>query len=101
MSKLEKRYSITINLPTNHALFFSAGTVELIEETDDGRMAIMVAFETRLKLKEERQTLPFNIWTCEPYEDDKIEDVDSEGLSLKQGHEKIMQTLISHKPWQC
>ena len=74
---------------------FSAGTVELIEETDDGRMAIMVAFETRLRLKEERQTLPFNIWACEPYEDDRIEDGDSEGLSLKQGHEKIMQRLLA------
>jgi|TARA_B100000795_G_scaffold191687_1_gene146199 Lon protease-like protein len=74
---------------------FSAGTVDLIEETDDGRMAIMVNFKTRLKLQQERQTLPFNIWNCEPYEDDIAEDGDSEELSLRQSHEKIMQRLLA------
>jgi len=74
---------------------FSAGTVDLIEETDDGRMAIIVNFKTRLKLQQERQTLPFNIWNCEPYEDDIAEDGDSEELSLRQSHEKIMQRLLA------
>tara|TARA_B100000780_G_C21064949_1_gene428186 strand:+ start:90 stop:734 length:645 start_codon:yes stop_codon:yes gene_type:complete len=74
---------------------FSAGAVELIEETDDGRMAIMVNFDTRLKLQQERQTLPFNIWVCEAYEDDKIKDGSSEELSLRQSHEKIMQRLLA------
>jgi Lon protease-like protein len=73
---------------------FSAGTVELLEEMDDGRLAIMVNFETRLKLEQEKQTLPFTIWACEPYEDDPIEDVSSAGL-LKQSHEKIMQRLLT------
>lgn len=76
---------------------FSAGAVELLEEMDDGRMAIIVNFETRLKLEKERQTLPFNIWACEPYEDEQLEDDDSLE-SLRQSHEKIMQrlTTISH-----
>jgi ATP-dependent Lon protease len=54
----------------------------------------MVNFETRLKLEQEKQTLPFTIWACEPYEDDPIEDVSSAGL-LKQSHEKIMQRLLT------
>ena len=73
---------------------FSAGTVALREELDDGRMAIMVNFEIRLKLQQERQTLPFNIWTCEPYEDEQLEDEALVG-SLKQSHEKIMQRLLT------
>jgi len=76
---------------------FSAGAVELLDETDDGRMAIIVNFETRLKLQKERQTLPFNIWTCELYEDEQIDDDDLVG-SLRQSYEKIMQRVmtISH-----
>lgn len=73
---------------------FCAGKVELLEEMDDGRMVILVNFETRLKLQKERQTLPFNIWACKPYEDEPLED---ENLvrSLKQIHEKIMQRLMT------
>lgn len=72
---------------------FSAGTVELLEEMDDGRMAIIVNFERRLKLQKERQTLPFNIWACQPYEDDALENDDLVGL--RQSHEKIMQRLLT------
>lgn len=73
---------------------FSAGAVELLEETADGRMAILVNFEIRLKLENERQTLPFNIWACEPYEDEQLEDDDSVA-ALRQTHEKIMQRLMT------
>jgi hypothetical protein len=70
---------------------FSAGKVELLEELDDGRMAIIVHFETRLQLREERQILPFYIWHCEPYGDEPLEDDDL--IKLKQSHEKVMQRL--------
>jgi Lon protease-like protein len=73
---------------------FCAGKVELLEEMDDGRMVILVNFETRLKLQKERQTLPFNIWACKPYEDEPLEDENLVG-SLKQIHEKIMQRLMT------
>jgi Lon protease-like protein len=72
---------------------FSAGTVELLKEMDDGRMAIMVNFKTRLKLQQERQTLPFSIWACEPYEDEPLED--DALVGLKQSHEKIMRRLLT------
>ncbi|HDY84590.1 hypothetical protein LCGC14_0741300 [marine sediment metagenome] len=72
---------------------FSAGKVELLEEMDDGRMTILVNFETRLKLQKERQTLPFNIWACEPYEDEQLEDDDL--VTLKQTREKILHRLMT------
>lgn len=75
---------------------FSAGKVELHEELDDGRMAIIVHFETRLELKEERQILPFYIWNCERYEDEPLDDGNL--IKLSQSHEKVMQRLrgLSH-----
>jgi Lon protease-like protein len=72
---------------------FSAGKVELFEELDDGRMGIIVHFETRLALKQVRQILPFNIWACELYEDEPLEDDDL--VNLRQTHEKVMQHLLT------
>ena len=71
---------------------FSAGKVELLEELDDGRMGIVVHFETRLESKQVRQILPFNIWACELYEDEPLEDGDL--INLRQSHEKVMQRLL-------
>ena len=70
---------------------FSAGKVELLEELNDGRMGILVHFETRLELKQVRQILPFNIWSCERYEDEPLTDDDL--VELNQTHEKIIQRL--------
>jgi Lon protease-like protein len=72
---------------------FSAGKVELLKELDDGRLGIMVHFETRLELKQVRQILPFNIWACELYEDEPLEDDDL--VNLRQTHEKVMQRLLA------
>ncbi len=71
---------------------FSAGKVELHEELDDGRMGVIVHFETRLELKQVRQILPFNIWACELYEDEPLEDDDL--VSLRQSYEKVTQRLL-------
>jgi Lon protease-like protein len=71
---------------------FSAGKVELHEELDDGRMGIMVHFETRLALKQVRQILPFNIWACDLYEDEPLEEDNL--VNLRQTHEKVMQRLL-------
>jgi len=71
---------------------FSAGKVELQEELDDGRMAVIVHLEKRLELKQVQQQLPFYIWACEPFEDEPIEDGDL--IKLRQSHEKLMQRLL-------
>jgi hypothetical protein len=72
---------------------FSAGKVELLDELEDGRMAIVVDCEVRLKLKNERQTLPFSVWQCEVYEDEPVE---GEALdSLNQTQQKILKRLLT------
>ena len=49
---------------------FSAGPVELLEELADGRLLIQVHTDTRLRLREEKQVLPFSIWACEEMPDE-------------------------------
>ena len=39
-----------------------------------------------------RQILPFNIWACELYEDEPLENDDL--VNLRQSHEKVMQRLL-------
>ncbi len=51
---------------------FSAGPVKLLEELKDGRMVIEVDTNIRLKLQNEIQTLPFNIWTCKEWPDEPL-----------------------------
>jgi Lon protease-like protein len=94
MTKLQRREEA---LNSNQSTYkpcdvFSAGKVELLKELDDGRLGILVHFETRLELKQVRQLLPFNIWACEPYEDEAVETDDLAHLS--QTHEKVMQRLL-------
>ena len=72
---------------------FSAGKVELLDELEDGRMAIVVDCEVRLQLKQERQTLPFSIWQCEVYEDELV--AADALIKLNQTHQKIMQRLLT------
>ncbi|MEH6584009.1 MAG: LON peptidase substrate-binding domain-containing protein [Halioglobus sp.] len=72
---------------------FSAGPVELLEELDDGRMLIQVNNEVRLQLGEEKQTLPFGIWSCEELLDETL---DAQGeRSLRQSQAKILTRLLA------
>jgi Lon protease-like protein len=71
---------------------FSAGPVTLLEEFEDGRMAIEVDTNIRLKLHNEVQTLPFNIWSCEEWPDQKV--TDDNKVMLEQAQEKILQRLL-------
>jgi Lon protease-like protein len=72
---------------------FSAGTVELLDTMEDGRMMITVHTSTRLRLGEEKQTLPFSVWACEAVPDEPI-DSDS-ALAMKQAKEKILTRLLA------
>ena len=72
---------------------FSAGPVTLLEELDDGRMVIEVAFDTRLKLQTELQTLPFNIWACDELPDETM--TKAEEYSLVQTKQKILMRLLA------
>lgn len=70
---------------------FSAGAVSLLEELDDGRVVIEVAMNERLRLCEQQQTLPFNIWRCESLPDQQA--TPASELALQQAQEKIMRRL--------
>lgn len=72
---------------------FSAGPVTLMEELEDGRMVIEVAFDTRLRLQTELQTLPFNIWACDEVPDETM--TDAEEHTLVQTKQKILKRLLA------
>ena len=92
-----KEQTVREALNSNQATYkpqgiFSAGPVELLQELDDGRMLIQVDTAVRLRLGEEKQTLPFSIWSCEELMD-KPCDAEAEGL-LAQTQAKIMQRIL-------
>ena len=72
---------------------FSAGVVELLQELNDGRMLIQVDTQVRLRLVEERQTLPFSIWFCE----EVLDEVSSADAvrAMEQSRDKILHRLVA------
>ncbi|WP_395376702.1 LON peptidase substrate-binding domain-containing protein [Marinicella sp. W31] len=62
---------------------FSAGDCSLIETTEDGRMYVEVKVLKRLRLVQKKQEIPYQIVTCEVF-DDEIESNDEQALSLQQ-----------------
>lgn len=72
---------------------FSAGPVEVIEELDDGRLLIRVDTNIRLQLQEEKQTLPFSIWSCEELLDEACDNQDV--LMMEQSKAKILHRLLA------
>lgn len=69
--------SVTEAMQTNQATYkpytiFSAGSVELIETLDDGRMLIDVHLTDRLYAVNKVQSEPYLIYSCENYHDRSI-----------------------------
>jgi len=94
----EREQTIEEALGSNQATYkptaiFSAGQVQLLEELDDGRMLIEIDIEERLELGEEKQTLPFSIWSCQEVLDQQ-RDSDEE-TALAQSQEKILKRLLN------
>lgn len=94
----EKQQTIQEALSSNQSTYkpvdiFSAGPVQLLEELADGRMLIQVDNELRLQLGEEKQTLPFSIWSCEELLDEPCDSAGEE--SLEQTREKILHRLLT------
>ncbi|WP_221793412.1 LON peptidase substrate-binding domain-containing protein [Oceanobacter mangrovi] len=78
---------------------FSAGLCELIETTPDGRLYLNVHIEQRFKAVAEKQTLPFMVYECEPFEDRPATDDETELAA--QLMEKILvrlQALAQNEP---
>ena len=69
-----KNQEMTELLQSNQATYapckiFSAGPVEVLDRTKDGRLYIKVKLLHRLRLVQETQTLPYRIALCEPLHD--------------------------------
>ena len=72
---------------------FSAGPVSILQELEDGRMLIQVDSQVRLQLREEKQTLPFSIWSAEELRDqDSTPEAEQ---AMGQCKEKILRRLIT------
>jgi Lon protease-like protein len=74
LSSAKDNQTIEEALQSNQATYkpfdvFSAGECELMQTLDDGRMYLKVHMEERFKAIKEVQTIPFSIYTCEPYPD--------------------------------
>jgi Lon protease-like protein len=63
-----------------------------LEELEDGRMVIEVDTNFRLRLHNEIQILPFNIWVCEELPDQSL--TEQSTFILEQTQQKILQRLI-------
>lgn len=94
----EREQTIEEALKSNQATYkprvvFSAGPVQLLQELDDGRMLVQVDNEVRLRLGEEKQTLPFSIWACEELLDEALDEAGE--LALQQSQAKILKRLLA------
>ena len=94
----EREQTVEEALKSNQATYkpqgiFSAGPVQLLEELDDGRLLIQVDNDVRLQLAEEKQTLPFSIWSCEELLDDVLDEAGE--LALQQSQAKILTRLLA------
>ena len=94
----EQEQTIAEALTSNQATYkpqriFSAGPVQLLQELDDGRILIQVDNNVRLQLVQEKQTLPFSIWTCEELLDEALDKAGE--LALQQSQAKILKRLLA------
>ena len=72
---------------------FSAGLCELKEITNDGRMYLDVHMRERYRAVEEKQTLPYMVWACEPFLDQPASvDEHQQNLQLQ---EKILTRFLA------
>jgi len=72
---------------------FSAGTCELVETLDDGRLFINVHMQGRYERLEPRQILPFEISACEVFADMPMSTAEYEEAMLLK--EKVLTRLIA------
>ena len=72
---------------------FSAGRCELIGMLPDGRSLIHVHLAHRYQAVEITQSLPFNIYSCQAYEDFPLQREEVE--FLRELREKVTQRLLA------
>lgn len=96
-----EQQSLDRALSTNQATYqpvevFSAGTCEIVETTDDGRILVNIHISGRFVAKEEIQTLPYRVVTAEELRDDPIEeDLQSVCADI---HETLLNLIAEKNP---
>jgi Lon protease-like protein len=104
--RMEREQTMEEALNSNQATYkprniFSAGPVRLLEELEDGRMLIQVDNEVRLRLGEEKQTLPFSIWSCEELMDEALGEAGEPALQQTQAKILMRLLMITHDSEQA
>jgi Lon protease-like protein len=97
--------SLDESLQSNQATYqpyevFSAGSCDVLEVLDDGRIHALVQVTDRYTIVDEIQTLPYRIAICETFEDHtdepgSVEEAIAEGL--QQRINGLLVTLIEHQ----
>lgn len=79
---------------------FTAGTCELMDTTDDGRLYLNVHMQQRYRTVSEKQTLPFLIYHCEKYQDKTATPVENkQAEALKKTLLYRLQQLTDKNPF--
>jgi len=77
---------------------FSAGPLELLEETEDGRMYINITFIDRLQWVATQQEVPFKVVLCKRLSDAPDEDPATSELLAKRINDMLLHISQSHSP---
>jgi Lon protease-like protein len=78
---------------------FSAGSCEVIDTTDDGRVYVNISMSKRLQLVDEVQTLPYRIVACRELEDaSELASVEELEKYQKSITDSIVDLISKHNP---
>ena len=94
----KKEQSLEEALNSNQSTYrplpvFSAGFCKLIDTKQDGRLLVDVDIESRFRILNCVQTLPFSIYECSRIEDDPLPDADQK--LCEQLRDKILHRLAA------
>ncbi|MFT7491365.1 MAG: Lon protease-like protein [Pseudohongiellaceae bacterium] len=97
VSESRSNGSLEEALKTNQTTYkpfpiFSAGSCELLEELEDGRMYLQIHMQSRFTAVKEIQTLPYSVFECELVEDEVLSAADE--IDLAQLQQKILNRLL-------
>ncbi len=97
--------SIADTLSSNQASFepcdiFSAGSCNVIETTDDGRLRVDIEMHARYQTVEELQVVPYRIVRCKKIPDEELKEQPQKRASIlmHQTHKILENILASQQP---
>jgi len=101
ISASKTNQSVADTLSSNQASFapcdiFSAGTCNVIETTDDGRLRVDVEMLDRYQIVEELQLVPYRIATCRKLPDEELKEQPGKRASILM-HEthRILENILA------